>query len=358
MARSIVGIDLGGSYVKLVMREGGSRRVVARRLPEDIIDSGTIVAPETMAQFLRDTRAEEHIRPKDCTVVLGPEQCFFRHVTLPAMTVAELKLNLPYEFRDYIDDDPSSYVYDYAVDELVRDDVGTPQRLELYAAAVQQATVDRLNTMLKKGGFRLRGVFPSQMVLARLLADYEAAHPDDAGHDAVFVDLGSDSVNVSLYHGTDFQALRSIEFGCREFDKAVAELRNIDRYTAASYVSGNFENVLDTPECAAVCDRISVEVNKVVNFYNFSNRDKDIDRMYLMGGGAQIPQLVAALAEAVGVPVMRATVLAGVPGDAADGAGSDAAGRGGATIPRGGRVVGLRDQGLLAYGCMREGEAM
>ena len=27
------------------------------------------------------------------------------------MTDAELKINLPYEFRDYIDEDPESYVY-------------------------------------------------------------------------------------------------------------------------------------------------------------------------------------------------------------------------------------------------------
>lgn len=349
MAKSIVGIDLGSSYVKLVVREGGSPRVVARRLPMDIVESGAVVAPETMAQFLRDVRAEEHIRAKDCAVVLAPEQCYFRQVSLPAMTVAELKLNLPYEFRDYIDDDPSSYVYDYAVDELVRDDVGTPQRLELYAAAVQQATVDRLAAMLKKSGFKLRGVFPPQMVLARLLGDYETAHPEDAGHDAVVVDLGGDTVNVSLYHGTAFQAMRTIEFGCREFDRAVADLRNIDRYTAASYVSGNFEGVLDTPECMAVCDRICVEVNKVVNFYNFSNRDKDIDRMYLMGGGARIPQLVHALSEAVGVQVMSAVVLAD---------GSLAPDPDGATIQRGTRGAGLSDEGLLAYGCMREGEEM
>ena len=213
---------------------------------------------------------------------------------------------------------------------------------------MQQATIDRLATMLKKSGFKLRGVFPPQMVLARLFADYEVAHPDDAGHDAVVVDLGGDAVNVSLYHGTDFQAMRTIEFGCREFDRAVADLRNIDRYTAASYVSGNFEGVLDTPECMAVCERICVEVNKVVNFYNFSNRDKDIDRMYLLGGGARIPQLVRALSQAVGVQVMSAIVLAGGPDPATDGA----------TIARAARDAGLRDEGLLAYGCMREGEEM
>lgn len=142
--------------------------------------------------------------------------------------------------------------------------------------------------------------------------------------------------------------MRTIEFGCREFDRAVADLRNIDRYTAASYVSGNFEGVLDTPECMAVCERICVEVNKVVNFYNFSNRDKDIDRMYLLGGGARIPQLVRALSQAVGVQVMSAIVLAGGPDPATDGA----------TIARAARDAGLRDEGLLAYGCMREGEEM
>lgn len=343
MAKSIVGVDLGSSHVKLVMREGGAVRAVSRRLPNDIIEDGRVVAPETMAQLLRQVRAEEHVRARDCAVVLSPDQCYFRHVSLPPMTAGELKLNLPYEFRDYIDDDPASYVYDYAVDQMPLDDLGRPERLELYAAAVQQATVDDLDAMLHKAGFKLRGIFPPQMAIARLLADHATAHPEDAESDTVVVDLGTGTVGVSLYHGEKYQAHRVVDFGCRAFDQAVADVRNIDRYTAATYVQTNFEGVLDTPECRAVCDRICVEVNKVVNFYNFSNRDKDIQRMYIMGGGAQVPQLVVALRDAVGIPVLSVTELMG-------GGGAPS----GAELAHG--TAGLAPQYALAYACMREGE--
>lgn len=336
MAKSLVGIDLGANSIKMVVREGAGFRGVTARLPEDMIDTdGRITAPETLAQVLKEARSKDHVRPRNCAIVLASEQCFFRHVTLPAMSVEELKLNLPYEFRDYIDDDPSSYIYDYAVDELVRNEAGTPTTLEVYAAAVQRSTVEDLDEVLRKSGFKLRAVIPPQMALSRLIKQHCVQVPEDSERDVIFVDLGGSTVMASLYHGADFQAMRTIDWGCREYDRVVAEMRNIDRFTASSYIASNFEGVLDTPEAEAVSDRICVEVNKVVNFYNFSNRDKDIDRMYLMGGGAQIPQLVHSLAESVDMEVVLAEALTGADAAAA---------------------AGLEPRHMMAYACLLEGE--
>ena len=60
---------------------------------------------------------------------------------------------------------------------------------------------------------------------------------------------------------------------------------------------------MDHPDCQAVCERLSIEVSKVVNFYNFSNPDKDIKGIYLSGGGAAIPQLVSAMGMDFDYPV-------------------------------------------------------
>jgi type IV pilus assembly protein PilM len=336
MAKSLIGIDLGTNNIKMVTRDGSGVHGVLARLPEDMVDlEGRVTAPDTLAEALKQAKSEYHIHQKHCALVLSPEQCFFRHATLPAMTVDELKLNLPYEFRDYIDDDPTAYVYDYAVDELVCNEAGIPERLELYAAAVRRSVVEDMSAVLRKAGFKLQAVIPPQMALSRLIKDHVRRVPADEQRDVIFVDLGGASVVASLYHGDDFQAMRTIDFGCREFDRAIAELRNIDRFTAASYIASNFEGVLDTPEAQAVCERICVEVNKVVNFYNFSNRDKDIDRMYLMGGGSQIPQLVRALVEAVDMEVLPSSALVDQ------------------SVAR-----SIESQHMLSYACMLEGEAM
>ncbi|MFZ2755323.1 MAG: pilus assembly protein PilM [Atopobiaceae bacterium] len=315
MANSFVGIDVGNGSLKLAVREAGVH-LVSNRLPENMVSSDDVVAPETMAEFLRGIRDKEQIKARDCAVVLAESNAYFRHVTLPAMTIEELKLNLPYEFRDYIDGDPTDYVYDYVVDQLVKDESGKPVRLELYAAAASKDLVQNVGDMLKKAGFRLKVVIPAQMAYANLMRGYVEANPADVDRNVVFVNIGFSNVSIALFQGARYQASRVIDLGCRDLDRAIADLKGIDRYTASSYKESNFEGVLDGVECQQVYDRICIEVNKVVNFYNFSNPDKDIEALYLLGGGAQIPQLASALGSAISVPIESVSKL--LPIEAAD----------------------------------------
>lgn len=299
---SFAGIDIGNNNCKIALRDGGAMRLVSCRMPENMVNASEVVSPDTMAAFLRSVRRSQHVRSRRCVLVLAGSQAFFRHVTLPAMTVSELKLNLPYEFRDFIVGDPGDYVYDYAVDQIVADATGKPQKLEVFAAAAPRKLVESYDAMLRKSGFKLEAVVPAPMAYARLLSAHVAANPIDVDRDVVLVDIGHADVTVVLFHGAQYEASKTIDFGCDEFDFIIAEMKGIDPYTASSYKYANFEEVLDAPECRALCERFAIEVSKVVNFYNFNNPDRDIEQLYFLGGGAQIPQLTQAISEAVSVP--------------------------------------------------------
>lgn len=302
MAGSIVGIDIGNGSCKIAVREQGIR-LVSSRMPENVMNSDDVVAPETMAEYLKTVRTDQGVRGKDCALVLAESNAFFRHVTLPPMTIGELTLNLPYEFRDFIEGDPTDYVYDYFLDEMVKDEADKPQRLELYAAAAKKTLIQDSTEMLRKAGFKLKMVIPAQMAYTRLLRDYLKLNPIDADRNVLFVNIGYSNVTVTLFEGERYQASKTVDLGCRDLDEAIADLKGIDRYTASSYKESNFEGVMDSPECQAVYDRLCVEVNKVINFYNFSNPDKDVKAIYLLGGGSEIVQLDLALADAINIPV-------------------------------------------------------
>ena len=182
---SLIGIDIGNNNCKMAVREGGSMRLISTRMPENMVRDGEVTTPETMAVFLKEVRESERVKDRDCALVLNPSQAFFRHVTLPPMTVSELMLNLPYEFRDFINNDPENYVYDYAVDEIVRDEEGNIERMELFAAAVPKPLVESYGVMLKKAGFKLKMITPAPMAYTRLLLEHVKAVPEDADKDVV-----------------------------------------------------------------------------------------------------------------------------------------------------------------------------
>lgn len=306
---AIVGIDIGNNNCKIAVREGGGIHLVSERMPENMVRDGELPSPETMAKYLKDLRSQEHIREKQCALVLGSAQVFFRHVTLPAMTVSELELNLPYEFRDFISDNPDDYVYDYAVDEIIRDEMGEIVRMELFAAAVPRQLIESYSIMLKKAGFKLKMVTPAPMAYTRLIQAHADKFPADADKDIVLVDIGYSDIVVSLFRGLRYDSARTIDYGCQELDRIIADIKGIDPYTASSYKFTNFEGVLDDPECLGLCDRIAMEVAKVVNFYNFNNPEREIEQLCFLGGGTRIPQLTNAISEAVSVPATSVEVL-------------------------------------------------
>ena len=308
MAASYIGMDIGTGSVKLAFREGGTVRLVSRVLPENIIGDDDVIAPQTLASLIADMRKEEHVKARDVVMVLGDNNSFFRHVTLPPMTDAELKINLPYEFRDYIYEDPGTYVYDYAVDEIPLTEEGVPERLELYAAAVSKKLLDERAAILRKAGFRLKIAIPSQMAYTRLLLDYLDRNPIEDHLHQVFIDLGYEQVTVHLFQGSKFKASKTIDFGCRDLDMAIADIKGVDRHVASTYKNTNFEGVLDEPECEAFYDRLCFEINKVINFYNFSNAE-DVERMYLLGGGTEIPQLMDVVIRSFPIPLELATMV-------------------------------------------------
>lgn len=308
MAKSYVGIDIGRGSVKIAVRDGKETRLVSRALPENMMDEDDLIAPETLATIIAELRKTEHIKTRDAVLVLDDNSTFFRHVTLPPMSDAELKLNLPYEFRDYIDEDPGNYVYDYAVDEVPLDEEGNPKQLELYAAAASRKLLDERANILRKAGFRLKVAIPSQMAYTRLLLGYLERNPIEDGLHQVFIDIGYERVTVHLFQGSKFKASKTIDFGCRDLDMAIADLKGVDRHVASTYKNSNFEGVLDEPECEAFYDRLCFEINKVINFYNFSNAE-DVERMYLLGGGVEIPQLMDVVIRSFPIPLETAVMV-------------------------------------------------
>jgi type IV pilus assembly protein PilM len=305
MAGSYVGIDMGSDNVKIAVRDRDTVRLISHRLPENLMGAEGVVSPEVTAQFLHNLRNEEGIRAKDCSVVLSDQQAFFRHMSLPAMTVEELKLNLPYEFHDYITDDPESYSYDYAVDRIIYDDKNPAKavRMDLYAAAARKKLMDEDADILRRAGFRLKVVNPAPMAYTRLMETYAAMNPLGSKRSVVLVNIGYEKMNVILFDGAKYQGGCVVDAGCRDIDDAIASLKQVDRHVADSYKDNNYEDVLDSPECHAVYDRLVFEISKVINFYNFSNQGRDIESIYLLGGGAAIPQLITAMGEGFDYPV-------------------------------------------------------
>lgn len=293
MSHTLLGVDIGASSIKLAQVSGGRAvRLTQAPLPEHLIRENRIVSVEALAQELRQLRKTEHFTARDCALVLPPEAAFVRRITVPYMTVDQLKVNLPYEFHDYLQKDKDLYFYDYAVAEVRQDEDGVPRELELLAAAASKETIAQYRGALRKAGLRLVQAVPAVMTYRNLIRSRQSDRTD-APREYCVVDLGHSGIRVHIYRGAVYDTTRAIDFGGAAMDQLIADACSVDPHVAADYKRVNHDNVHGLPVCQDLYSRIAVEIMRAVNFYGFNTPDADLKDLYLSGGLSRVAPLVA-----------------------------------------------------------------
>ncbi len=306
MARTTIGFDIGACTLKAAKWDGSSvRQTLAAPVPENLVKNGAIISYAAMADFIKETAREGRLSGRDCAVILPPSHAFLRRVSLPAMTADQLRVNLPYEFRDFLTMDKEKYFYDYAVNELTKNGEGKPLRLDLTAAAVPKEVVEEYRDMFRRAGFRLRTAIPAECAYANLLR----AHGGAEGPEFSFLDLGHTAARLHIFSGCRFEATRVIDIGLSAVDEAIADAMGVDRHIAQTYKVSNHQNAQTIEGAMGIYGAIALDTRKAVNFYGFNNRESDLRDLWCCGGGVHIPALLEAIAQSVELSIHDASEL-------------------------------------------------
>ncbi len=290
MAKNYIGIEIGNGIT--TMYQGGSKgKILVSRLPENLVDGSEIISPEFLSQFLKKLKKEGGFSGKKCALILPEFSTYFRSLEMPPISEKQLRLNLPYEFRDFVGNESINYNYDYAVEGYVTDEEGEITAISLLAAAASKKTIQEYEDLLYRAGFRLKLALPREMALLNLI---RKAVERDAYGDRIFViiDLGFANTRVYILQGRDLRATKTIEMGCRDVDMVIADYYNIDVYLAASYRETDHEGILESDVCRAVYNRISLEVMKAINFYKYENRQSEFEDCFICGDCSDTEALV------------------------------------------------------------------
>ncbi|MCC8024970.1 MAG: pilus assembly protein PilM [Clostridium sp.] len=318
MADRYTGIEIGSRQIKMTQCSNHCvYRVATQPLPDNYVDRGAIVSNEAMSEILREMAKTYHFTDKKCAVVLPDSVAFSRRLTMPAMTVDQLKINLPYEFHDFISDSKKGYVFDYSLLEMSCNEEGRPVSMDLMAAAAPKEKIREYEMMLKRAGFKLAIAAPEVFAYSNIIREHEAVE-GGGPKEYCFIDIGHNYTKIHIFTGCRFEVTREIEYGCSLLQEAVAGEFNVDEHVARSYVIENFKKVWDMQRCRDIYETIAVEVMRAINFYGFNNPSSQLDRVYFCGGGSMIPNLKEAIADQISLQVRPVSELLTVVGDIPD----------------------------------------
>ena len=297
MSQAQLGVDIGNRAVHLVLWDGKQiKKSITEPLPEGLVRDGHIVSNAAMAEFFKTIRKQYHIPSGHVSLVLHSGECFCRRFDVPAMTHSQLKVNLSYEFRDFITQEKEKYFYDYAV--LNQMDDGA--KLDLMAAAVAKETIASYDEMLRKAGFRLRVAIPEEVAYTNLFDRFKS---EETQGSACLLDLGHAAVSIHMLRDGRHQSGRNLDYGCAALDQVISEQLNVAPYVACTYRESNYEDCQNLEGCKDVYSHIALEVLKAVNYYNYSNAEQPVEFICCWGGGLKIAPLLDALRETLSVPV-------------------------------------------------------
>ena len=312
MAGQLTAFDIGESMVKIVSVSGGQiKKTACAELPDNLVRDGEVLFNDAMADMLKTTMKENGIPKGKATVILPDSLVFSRNVTVPPMTDAQLRYNLPFEFKDYLTKEKGQYYFDYGVQEIVKEG-DTPKEMRLFACATLKSTIEQYRSFFHQAGCKLINAIPEEVAYGALVASHIEKNADDKNEDYCLVDVGHRGLRMYIYRGTEFRNRRTVDLGLQNLEQQLVDTRGVDIHVAHTHLMTNYQDAQDMDLSRDLYNRMAVEIMKSVNFYNYNNRDRSLHRITLCGGGAGLEPLRKAIEDMTNLEIMPISGL--IPG--------------------------------------------
>jgi len=274
MSKSLIGIDINCMEVGMVT---ANAQMHVEPLPENVVDNMGIISPESaiFPEFISKMKKNSGIKGSDCALVLPEKTAYYKTIDSPVMSDEQIKLNLPYEFRNYVGNEPQNYWYDYYVEEVVNDEEGNPKSLHLVAAAALKQPAENFGDCLRKAGLNLTLALPREVCLINVMKQ-----ADLGDKECCLVGVDYENTSIYIFKGGKLEATKVVDLGAREIDIVIANDYQIDERLASTYRASNYENCLAKPSLVDFYDRIALEVMKTINFYRYEHAESNVDTAY------------------------------------------------------------------------------
>ena len=325
-AKSMVGLDIGTSRVKLVelTAKGASvelTRAAVELTPVDVIRDGKVVQPEQVAAVIKKALAAGRFRPGEVVAAIAGQGVVVRHVQFPKMPEEELREALKWEGQKYIPFPMEEAAVDF---EIIRG-VADPEaaNMEVMLVAAQRSIVDSHLAAIELAGLRVVAVDVQPFTVLRALR-YEplgAESPCSAANGVVaYVDIGAGTTDIVIADGEIIRFTRIVPVGGYSFTRAIAdrlgigfeEAEQIKIEEARIYEDQSHLDALDARGRAiaeAVLETagaIGTEVRRSLDYHDLQLQgrrdDASVSRAVLAGGGSVLDGLDHYLQGELGLP--------------------------------------------------------
>ncbi len=292
----ILGIDVRHGKLSLsIIRGGKINKTVWVDVPGNIVDDYKILSENLFSEFLKDKMKEYKIKAKKAVVVISDTDLVIRSFSMPAMDDSQLKLNVPFEFSDFISGDMKEYIFDYVKRDVRPEDAS--EQVNLIAYAVRVEYIRKVGEALRNAGLKLERAVPETICYESLLESL--SDPEDAKKERCFLDIGTNHITMRMFRDGNYRLSHIIDLGENKIIQSIADELNCDVNLAETYLRSNYQDCQNCQGAVNAYKDISLEIIKGLNYYDMSDATSKLKDVVLCGPGAMTGPLVALLQERI-----------------------------------------------------------
>jgi type IV pilus assembly protein PilM len=303
---NLVGVDVGSSSIKVceIKERGKDKRILVRfgyhPLPLQTIVDGHIMNAGAIVEGLDRLFAKS--RRRDVALRISGHSVIIKKIAMPIMTAAELSEQINWEAEQHIPFELSDVQLDYQVlakrEEQNQMDV-------LLVAAKQEEIRDLVNLAIEA---KLR---PKVIDLDAFAVQncFEQAYKDvDSAQTVVLLHLGASLTTLNILSGGFTAFTRDVLSGGNAVTEEIQRRLGISRDEAEAFKCATASDTVPKEVTAAIQDSTEVlagEIQRSLDFYLATSGDRDVHRIYISGGTANLTQLHEAIARRQQIEVVR-----------------------------------------------------
>ena len=317
--RTSIGLDIGSGFVKVVeVDHSGDQpevtRVAMRALLPDAIVEGEITDYGLVSDAVQGLFQEIGLKGAEVITAVGGHDVIIKKIEMDRMKESDAREVIRWEAEQHVPCDIKSVELDFQI--LNPHDDGL--QMEVLLVAAKRELVDNKVGLLQDAGVNPIIIDVDAFALHNA---FEHNYPDSQDGIIALVNVGHETTNVNILGNGVPILTRDIPFGSRKIREDLQRERGLTAEQAEDVVQGretveNLEKFVD-----ASADEVAVGIERASAFLMTREDGETIGRIFLSGGGARIPGMVAALATRMNVetqlvnPFERVTVRPGAAGD-------------------------------------------
>ncbi|HEX8736833.1 MAG TPA: type IV pilus assembly protein PilM [Pyrinomonadaceae bacterium] len=305
--KSVAGLDVGSSSVKVVELEGkmNSLNLVSlgfENLPDNTIVDGQIMELNTVSDVIQNVCNDHQIKAPQVVTGVSGHSVIVKNIVLPPMSRDELEESIDWHAEEHIPYDLADVSLDYHIT------AENSESTTVLIAACKRERIDNLKQVIQFAGKQPVVIDVDTFALQNC---YEVNYQPNDADVVTLLNIGASTMNVNIVQGNRSLFTRDITVGGSQFTDVLQRSLGLSYQQAEAVKRGvpdaaeGVEEKAIEPLMDNVMEMVAMEIQKTFDFYRATSEDGGIavQKILISGGGSKLAGLPEELSTRLELPV-------------------------------------------------------